>query len=314
MFQVDCLHSKEKYIADHANKYMVLPLELRLKIPIPKQNTILSPWLLESSLNMIYAWRGVGKTYVALGIAYAVASGGNFLNWNAENSKGVLYIDGEMPSQVLNNRLKNTISASDQKNYPKNTLWIFGIDLHDEVMPDLGTEKGQKIVDQYIETIPDLKLIIIDNLSCLLRSGGCENDAESWRKISSWALRKRAQGFSLIFVHHSGKDGAQRGTSKKEDILDTVIALKHPYDYAPSQGARFEVHFEKSRHSYGENVKPFITRLDTENDNCKWIIGDLPDSNKHKVIQMYKEGLSVKEIATDLGISRQAVHKHLKNL
>ena len=40
---------------------------------------LLSPWLLSQSLNMIYAWRGVGKTHVALGIAYAVATGGNFL-------------------------------------------------------------------------------------------------------------------------------------------------------------------------------------------------------------------------------------------
>ena len=36
---------------------------------------------------MIYATRGTGKTWVALSIAYAVASGGSFLNWKAEKAE-----------------------------------------------------------------------------------------------------------------------------------------------------------------------------------------------------------------------------------
>ena len=46
---------------------------------------------------MIYSTRGYGKTWLALEIAYTVASGGKFLSWEAENPAGVLYIDGEMP-------------------------------------------------------------------------------------------------------------------------------------------------------------------------------------------------------------------------
>ena len=33
--------------------YLVLPLEKRLQYNFPKRNLILSPWLTESSLNMI---------------------------------------------------------------------------------------------------------------------------------------------------------------------------------------------------------------------------------------------------------------------
>lgn len=54
-----------------------------------------------------------------------------------------------------------------------------------------------------------------------------------------------------MFIHHAGKSGAQRGTSKREDVLDTVVALKRPGDYVTSQGARFEVHFEKARGIFG---------------------------------------------------------------
>lgn len=110
---------------DSANEYMVLPLEERLKVKFPKRDLILSPWLAESSLNMIYAWRGVGKTHVALNIAYAVASSGSFLGWKSDKEQTILYIDGEMPGQVLNNRLNNIIKCSEKKTYPAKTLWIF---------------------------------------------------------------------------------------------------------------------------------------------------------------------------------------------
>ena len=38
-----------------------------------------------------------------------------------------------------------------------------------------------------------------------------------------------------------------KGTSRREDTLDTVIALRRPEDYSPEQGARFEIHLEKLR-------------------------------------------------------------------
>jgi hypothetical protein len=52
-----------------------------LNTDLKPRERLLSPWLLTQSLSMVYAWRGVGKTHVALGIAYAVASGGSFLTW-----------------------------------------------------------------------------------------------------------------------------------------------------------------------------------------------------------------------------------------
>ena len=39
-------------------------------------------------------------------------------------------------------------------------------------------------------------------------------------------------------MHHAGKGGAQRGTSRREDVLDTVIALRQPQDYQSGEGAR----------------------------------------------------------------------------
>jgi len=46
---------------------------------------------------MIFGYRGVGKTLIPLGIAYAVASGGKILSWQSPKPRRVLFIGGKMP-------------------------------------------------------------------------------------------------------------------------------------------------------------------------------------------------------------------------
>ena len=70
-------------------------------------------------------------------------------------------------------------------------------------------------------------------------------------------LRLRRKGVAVLLIHHAGVNGRQRGTSRREDALDTVIALRRPADYSPEQGARFEVHIEKARTLVGEGPSPF---------------------------------------------------------
>ena len=91
---------------------VVLSVQDFLQKALPAAEEMLSPWLLTQSLNLIHSWRGVGKTHVALGIAYAVASGGQFLNWSAVKPRKVLYIDGEMPACALQERLADITVAA----------------------------------------------------------------------------------------------------------------------------------------------------------------------------------------------------------
>ena len=46
-------------------------------LKLPPRNTVLEPILPERGLAMLFAGRGIGKTRVALGIAYAVSTGGD---------------------------------------------------------------------------------------------------------------------------------------------------------------------------------------------------------------------------------------------
>jgi putative DNA primase/helicase len=136
-----------------------------------------------------------------------------------------------------------------------------------------------------------------------------DNDAESWGPIQEWLLKLRRRGISVFVVHHAGKGGQQRGTSRREDVLDTSISLRRPADYAPAEGARFEVHLEKARGLYGDAAKPFEAKLETSEGIAVWTTRELDDVNRARVQALLDDGLSVRDIADETGIPKSTVHR-----
>ncbi len=275
---------------------------------LPPRGNLLAPWLPTQGLAMIYAPRGMGKTHLSLGIAFAVASGGEFLRWSAPQPAGVLFADGELPANVLQERTARLVRDSARQ--PTAQLDIVTPDFQQSGTPDLGTEQGQAALNSILR--PEHRLVILDNLSALVRSGK-ENEGEAWLPVQTWALRQRAAGRSVLFIHHAGKSGQQRGSSRREDLLDTVIALRRPPDYNQQDGASFEVHFEKARQLHGDTVRPFEARLVSDaTGRSTWTMRDLDDSTFERVIGHSVDGLKPREIAEELGIHRSQVSRHLK--
>lgn len=160
----------------------------------------------------------------------------------------------------------------------------------------------------------DTDLIIVDNLSCWSKSG--REDAETWAPIAEWALRHRAEGRSIIFIHHSGKAGTQRGTSRREDLLDVVLALKRPPESSQSEGACFEIRFEKNRHLVGADVAPIkvqlIKNVDGKQD-WKWEVAqDQSNAKLKEMIRLKKLGLNQSQIAEEIGVDRSTVSRAMK--
>jgi hypothetical protein len=299
-------------LAPHRENRAAVAVTLRelLTRDLPPREMLLSPWLQSQSLTMIHAWRGIGKTHVALGIAYAVASGGRYLDWYAPAPVPALYLDGEMPGAALKDRCAAIVAAAN-KEPPEDFLRFVTPDLQpDGIMPDLATREGQEAIEALLG---DARVIVVDNISCLVRAGGKENEAESWAGVAQWALRMRASGRSVVFIHHSGKSGLQRGTSKREDLLDTVIMLRRPSDYEPSQGARFEVHFEKARALFGKDVSPFEAMLETDGQGRQaWTVKDASNTLRDRAIELHELGMSQADIASELGCARSTVMRNLK--
>jgi putative DNA primase/helicase len=282
-----------------------ITLDEFLAMAFPPREMVLDPIIPAQGLVMLHSKRGVGKTHVGLGIAYAVATGGTFLRWQAPCPRRVLYIDGEMPAVSLQERLAHLVQPSDLEPSSFDYLSIITPDLQDIGLPDLASAKGQ---DSIAEHLDGVELVIIDNLSALCRFGR-ENESESWSPVQSWILELRRRGISVLLIHHAGKGGQQRGTSRREDVLDTVINLRHPDDYTPDQGARFEVHIEKGRSILGEDAEAFEAWLQVRDDAAIWEMRDLEDVEMNRVIELTKEGLSVRDIQEETGISKSSVQR-----
>ena len=280
-----------------------------LELDIPPNEHLLAPWLFARSINMIYAKRGVGKTHVGLGIAYAVGTGTTFLKWKAPKPAKVLYLDGEMSSATLQQRLRG-INADQiaQNDFLKNVR-IYTPDQQNDRIVDISDPKWHPALQ---DAIGDAELVIVDNLSCLARSSGNENEAESWLPLQDWGLKQRRLGKAVIFMHHAGKGGQQRGTSRKEDILNVTINLRQPTDYSAESGAFFEVRFEKGRECYGDDTKPFEAQLHQIEGRSTWNLRDVEAAITEKVLELTSFRMKPDEIAQELSISRSSVYRHLK--
>lgn len=262
---------------------------------------LLDPILRTRGIAMLAAYRGVGKTHVSMGIAHAVATGGRFLNWRAPSPRPVLYVDGEMPGPDLQERLRMYSPVN------SGLLRILPMDEQDlGVTLNLARPEHQ---EQLESVLGDAELLILDNRSTLV-SGGRENEAESWDTMQTWLLKLRRAGVSVLLVEHEGRSGNPRGTSKREDVLDTLINLKHPADYRVEDGARFEVHLGKARGVFGEAAKPVEAKLECSDDGlAKWTVRPLQDVESSLVLRMTLAGESVRDIAAETGISKSRVNR-----
>ena len=281
-----------------------------LELEIPPREMILNPILPAQGLVMLYAPREIGKTHVALWVAYTIACGGTMFNnkWQCEKPRKVLFVDGEMPASTLQMRLSNIVASSEKELEDVDNLKIITPDHQELGIPDLSTLSGQEWLEPHLKGI---NLLILDNLSALCRSGR-ENESESWNPLQDWLLKLRRKGISVLFVHHAGKGGNQRGTSKKEDILDTVIVLRKPNDYDQREGARFEVHYEKARGFYGEEARPFEAWLKEEDGKRTWQVQEIEQLQLNRLIDLHKDGLKQREIAQELGLGLGTVNRWIK--
>ena len=266
---------------------------------LPPRELIVDPILAAKGLAMIYGPRGLGKTFVALGIAWAAASGASFLKWRATRPHRVLYVDGEMPAADMKDRLRMLGSAPD-------TLKFMMADLSPHGMPDLGVPAGQRLFEPSWSEEPEL--IVLDNISSLV--GQRSEDPDGWNTLQSWLLKLRRRGTSVLLVHHANKDGQQRGTSRREDVLDIVLALRRPVGYEANDGARFEVHFEKVRGIFGDVTDPFEAHLKADDVGVsRWSWRPINDAQLTRLANLLNDGLGAEEVAEEMGISRASAYR-----
>jgi len=291
---------------EEARRLRLRPFDIYalLNLDIPERGMVLDPIIPEKGLAMLYGARGTGKTQLACGISYAVATKTTVLKWEAPKPRRVLHIDGEMPAAALRERFRQIMAGAAVKP-AAGMLNVLTADLIEFGIGNLASPKLQSELDPWLEGVELLTLDNLSSLTAVIR----DNDAESWNPIQEWLLRLRRRGVSVLLVHHAGKNGEQRGTSRREDVLDTSISLRRPSDYAVVEGARFEIHFEKARGLHGDRVKPFEAKLEIRDGAAAWTIRGIEDVELARVKALTEDGCSVREIADEMGLSKSAVQR-----
>lgn len=237
---------------------------------------------------------------LAFGIACAVASGREFLGWAAPSAADVLYLDGELQGEVLKERFELFHETFGDEVAER--IKFVTPDIQTDDMPDLTQPSGQAQIDELVTE--NTALIVVDSLSMFCLSG-VENDSESWLPVYKWARRHRKNGRSILFIHHSGKSGKQRGTSRREDAPDVIVALRQSEDYSPENNADFEVVFEKTRHPLGKDAVTFRAKIEQQNGRIEWTLsGDKRTERLEEIASLLSAGNKQKDIAKQLGLSK----------
>ncbi len=296
-----------------SDKLCAMPVHELMALQLPERRRAL-PWLVEGGLVMVYGPRGVGKTYFTLGLAAALVSGQDFLRWPVTEPMGVLLVDGEMALTELRERLASLLPGI--LSAPLEVISHEVVFEKTEADINLGRDEWQDAISDYVERHPDIRVIIIDNLACLLPTIR-EDKRDDWANyVMPFLIALRRRGVAVVLIHHAGKGGDQRGTSSREDALNTVIRLDRVPDHDSTQGAQFIVRFTKSRSAYGDDVADFEARLEQDETGLPiWTCKAIEESNEERLLRLVRDGIeTVSEAAEELDLTRGTVSKLKKKL
>ncbi|MDP1817560.1 MAG: AAA family ATPase, partial [Leadbetterella sp.] len=278
----------------------------------------------ESSMGNIYGEKGRGKTLFLHSLAHAITSDTEFGPWPVHNNVPCAIIDGELVMEEIFDRIKD-ITPTFESKHPlmliSNAYRVYQgkkpINLLDSMMQDWLLEKFLKY---------GIKVAFFDNLSCLA-PGIDENAKKDYDPINQFRIKLKHNGIANDLVHHLGKTEKQRGTSGRDDNVDTIMILKKIPGYTPDMGARFNIEFDKARvknddlhlireieASYvkdpvGENVWAWDTKIIKNEKQYK------RNLEFAKIAQFITDGITdQKVIANRLGCVQSTVSKKMSGM
>jgi hypothetical protein len=279
-------------------------------VELPERAKVVGEWLREADYGLIFGHRGLGKSWMGLGLSVAIATGGSFGPFKSNVAWPVLYVDGEMVLSVIRERII-ALSGSCPDN-----LHVLSHELlfhQQQATINLARFDDQNAVLNWcLEN--GIRVLVLDNLSCLM-SGVKENDADSWECIKLWLLKLRRHRIAVVLVHHSGRDGKDlRGTSKREDDAFWIMRLEEPVDQkGEARGARFVSRFTKNRNAPADPLS-LVWNIESEIDGSVKVQTE-ETSTDDVIVQWVRDGLSsASDIAAEMGMTKGSISKRAARL
>jgi putative DNA primase/helicase len=205
---------------------------------VPRKR-ILGDWFCEGDLGFFFGPRGAGKTWFTLGFVQAITTAGSFGDWKAPEVVKALYVDGEMPPDSMQERCEGLGAINDNLTILNHAILF---DRTDRTINITNPSIQEALMTFCLDH--GIKVLLLDNLSTL-GVGMKENDADSWEMVNTWLLMLRKKGIAVVIIHHSGRSGQMRGTSRREDNVFWIISIDEIRKEEES-GARFTTRFTKA--------------------------------------------------------------------
>lgn len=273
---------------------------------IKKEQVLFGP-ILDPTITLLHAPPGIGKTLLVHEIALTVFSGhadfmSDKIKWRLpKQASSVVIVDGEMPLLALQKRLKTQAKGRDGEMHLLTNAELFA---QNQPLIEIDRKESRDLLSKYFQSIPGLKLVILDNLTTLTSGKFNEDSSTDQRPINQWLARLRDAGLSVILVHHDSKSGDQRGSSDRSSICDLVI---HMYPAATSDGthAHFNVEYTKSRWLEAQPI-PFSA----ENLDSQWIIRSKEETKVDELLNHMEicKKFVWRDVAQELGVCKSRVY------
>lgn len=229
------------------------------------------PGYITPGLTLLAGAPKLGKSWLALDICNAVASGGSTLGNRNCQQGSVLYAALEDNARRLRDRLHKVCSEKPGKAF---TLWTDMRTLDDGGLDDLR---------RWIEAADNPRLIVIDVLNRVRSSLGRNEPPYAYDYRSVTPLKDLADefGLAIVVIHHTRKADAGdklekvSGTNGLTGAADTTIILSRDGQGVTLSG--------RSR-----DIEEFETALEFQKDTCRWsVLGEAAEvrrSDERKLI------------------------------
>lgn len=279
------------------------------KMEIPEREVYLAPFFRAGDYGLLFAPRGVGKSWLSLLMGKALSESGKMgTHWQCNEPRRVLYLDSEMNIADLQKRCQLLeIVAPGFHILSHETVFTESDDELSLNLADLSQQ--QAILDHCMNE--KIEVLILDNLSTAFK-GLNENESDSWEMVSAWLLDLRRRGIAVVLVCHAGRNGNIRGTSRREDAAHWILSLEEG-DSSEENTHVFQSRFTKCRNCAASQVPPLEWTIKHTDQGCT-VTTDTIDLQS-QMIDLINGGMhSASLIAEKLGKGKGTISKWAKKL
>jgi hypothetical protein len=280
----------------------------------------------QGTMSVLYGDSNVGKTFVAMDIAYHIATGRTYGGMKTEHAL-VVYVasEGGRGAKRRLTALRDKFKPADR---PKFLLLPEAVDLR---RPDVDLNPfiaSLKAIGQPVG------LVIVDTLSRALAGGDENSSVDMGALVKHFDAIRAGTGAHLMIVHHTGKDKAKgaRGhtllraaTDTEIEVAEGVISVTKQRDLDKSWSAAFGLEVRTiGMDADGDKVTSCTVRLDTSTAGRK-----VPTESEEAVLEAMamltetsdkpEKGVRTSDLETWCkdnlsGMTRDALNAHLRGL